>query len=156
MIGLTHRAVLSERLTWPTDVLLGCEALIRSMKTGETLEVSSREEFRDWLARHHKDESEIWLIYYYKHTGEQRVSYNDSVEEAICFGWIDSQQNKMDEERFVRRFSRRRKGSHWSESNKERALRMLYEGKMTESGLELLPEDILREWESKDARKRSA
>jgi len=95
MIGLTHRAVLSERLTWPTDVLLGCEALIRSMKTGETLEVSSREEFR-------------------------------------------------------------RKGSHWSESNKERALRMLYEGKMTESGLELLPEDILREWESKDARKRSA
>jgi uncharacterized protein YdeI (YjbR/CyaY-like superfamily) len=125
------------------------------MQTGETLEVSSREEFRDWLARHHKVKSEIWLIYYYKHTGKQGLGYGESVEEAICFGWIDSQQNRMDEERFVRRFSPRRKGSHWSKYNRKRALKMLRKGMMTESGFDLLPAEIINGWEENKTRKRS-
>jgi uncharacterized protein YdeI (YjbR/CyaY-like superfamily) len=124
------------------------------MKTGETLEVASREEFRDWLAHHHKVRSEIWLIYYYKHTGKQKLSYGESVEEAICFGWIDSQQNRMDEERFVRRFSQRRSGSNWSKYNRQRALKMLREGAMTEAGYKLLPVEIITEWEESKARKR--
>ncbi len=117
------------------------------MKTGETLEVASREEFREWLAHHHRVESEIWLIYYYKHTGKQKLSYGESVEEAVCFGWIDGQQKRMDEERFVRRFSPRRRGSHWSKHNSDRAMKMLSEGMMTEAGLELLPDEIIKDWE---------
>jgi uncharacterized protein YdeI (YjbR/CyaY-like superfamily) len=117
------------------------------MRTGQTLEVLSREEFRDWLVRHHGTTSEIWLIYYYKDTGKQKLSYGDSVEEAIYFGWIDSQQNKMDKERFVRRFSPRRKNSHWSKHNRKRALKMLKEGKMKEVGFKLLPAEVIVEWE---------
>ena len=125
------------------------------MKTGGTLAVSSRGEFRDWLAKHHKIKSDIWLIYYYKHTGKQALGYEQSVEEAICFGWIDSQQNRMDEERFARRFSPRRKKSHWSKYNKERALRMLREGKMTESGREVLPPDVVAKWEKEQGGRRA-
>jgi uncharacterized protein YdeI (YjbR/CyaY-like superfamily) len=117
------------------------------MRTGQTLEVSSREEFQDWLTRHHRTTSEIWLVYDYKQTGKQRLTYGESVEEAICFGWIDGQLNRMDEERFVRRFSPRRKNSHWSKHNRERALKMLKEGKMTEAGFKLLPAEVIVEWE---------
>jgi uncharacterized protein YdeI (YjbR/CyaY-like superfamily) len=117
------------------------------METGETLEVASRKEFRDWLACYHMVKSEIWLIYYYGHTGKQRLGYGESVEEAICFGWIDSQHNKMDVERFVRRFSPRRRGSRWSQHNRKRALKMLREGLMTEAGFELLPGEVIQEWE---------
>ena len=113
------------------------------MKTGETLTVMTREEWRRWLADHHQTKGEIWLVFYYKRTGKPTISYNGAVEEAICYGWIDSQQNRMDEERFVRRFSPRRKRSHWSKSNKERALRMLRAGRMAEAGMALLPDDLL-------------
>ena len=113
------------------------------MKTGETLTVTTREEWRRWLADHHQTKGEIWLVFYYKRTGKPTISYNGAVEEAICYGWIDSQQNRMDEERFVRRFSPRRKRSHWSKSNKERALRMLRAGRMAEAGMALLPDDLL-------------
>jgi uncharacterized protein YdeI (YjbR/CyaY-like superfamily) len=113
------------------------------MKTGETLTVTTREEWRRWLAEHHQSKGEIWLVFYYKRTGKPTIPYNDAVEEAICYGWIDSQQNRMDEERFVRRFSPRRKRSHWSKSNKERALRMLRAGRMAEAGMALLPDDLL-------------
>lgn len=116
------------------------------MRTGQKLEVSSREEFREWLTRHHRDKHEIWLVYYYKHTGKQRLGYSESVEEAICYGWIDSQQNQMDGERFVRRFSPRRRGSRWSKHNRERALKMLRDGKMTEAGFVLLPRELIKEW----------
>jgi uncharacterized protein YdeI (YjbR/CyaY-like superfamily) len=120
------------------------------MQTGQTLEISSREEFRDWHVCHHRTTSEIWLIYYYRHTGKQKLSYSESVEEAICFGWIDSQQNRMDGGRFVRRFSPRRKTSHWSKHNRERALKMLKEGKMTEVGFKLLPAEVIMEWEKEN------
>lgn len=126
------------------------------MQTGETLEVHSREEFRDWLAHYHRVKSEIWLIYYYKHTGKQRISYGESVEEAICFGWIDSQLNRMDDDRFVRRFSPRRRGSHWSERNRKRALIMLRKGMMTQSGFDLLPAAVIEEWKESEIGKRSA
>ncbi len=116
------------------------------MKTGEILTVATREEFRQWLADHHKTKVEIWLVFYYKRTGKPTIPYNDAVEEAICYGWIDSQQNRMDEERFVRRFSPRRKGSHWSKYNRERALHMLRKDKMTQAGLERLPVEVLALW----------
>ncbi len=116
------------------------------MKTGETFFAATREEFRRWLAPHHASKREIWLVFYRKGTGKPTLPYNDAVEEAICYGWIDSQQNPMDEERFVRRFSPRRKGSHWSEHNRRRALRMLRAGKMTEAGMAALPPDVIAAW----------
>jgi uncharacterized protein YdeI (YjbR/CyaY-like superfamily) len=121
------------------------------MKTGETPELVSREEFRDWLDRYHQERNEIWLVYYYKHIGKQSIGYGESVEEAICFGWIDGQQNKMDEERFVRRFSPRKNISHWSKYNRERALKMLRVGKMTQAGMEVLQEGMLEGWEGEIA-----
>jgi uncharacterized protein YdeI (YjbR/CyaY-like superfamily) len=122
----------------------------RIMKTGETLTVVTREEFRQWLADHHRSRKEIWLIFYYKRTGKPTIAYNDVVEEAICYGWIDSQQNRMDDERFVRRFSPRRRRSHPSRHNKERALRMLRAGKMTEAGMAALPAEVVEAWKAGD------
>ncbi len=117
------------------------------MRTGETLAVGTGDEFRQWLAENHRTKREIWLVFYYKRTGKPTIPYNNAVEEAICYGWIDSQQNRMDEERFVRRFSPRRERSHWSEYNRGRALRMLQMGKMTEAGLKTLPAKLLAGWE---------
>ena len=117
------------------------------MKTGETLTVVTRQEFGKWLADHHETKKEIWLVFYYKRTGKPTIPYAAAVEEAICYGWIDSQQNRMDHERFVRRFSPRRKRSHWSKYNKERALKMLRAGKMTQAGVEVLPNDVLAAWQ---------
>jgi len=101
----------------------------------KTLYVSTREAWREWLAKHHDKEDEIWLVYYRKHTGKPRISYNDAVEEALCFGWIDSIQRGIDEERFAQRFSPRRKGSAWSETNKERLRRLIEADAMTPAGL---------------------
>ena len=120
------------------------------MKTTETLYVASREEFRRWLAEHHRQKREIWLIFYYKSTGKATLHYGEAVEEAICYGWIDSQLNRLDEERFVRRFTPRRGKSSWSRYNRARALRMLRQGKMTESGMAALPTDLLNAWQAQE------
>ena len=79
---------------------------------------------------------EIWLVYYKKHSGKARISYNDAVEEALCFGWIDSIVKKIDEVRFAQRFTPRKGGSKWSETNKARVRRLVKQGRMTSFGLE--------------------
>ncbi|MGB2906524.1 MAG: YdeI/OmpD-associated family protein [Candidatus Aminicenantaceae bacterium] len=106
------------------------------MDIGKTLYVTDRKDWRDWLARNHMTESEIWLVYYRKLTGKPRIPYNDAVEEALCYGWIDSQQKGIDEERFAQRFSPRRPKSALSEMNRERIRRLIEGKKMTASGLE--------------------
>lgn len=115
------------------------------MEIGETLEVKSRSAWRKWLARHHQDKQEIWFVYYKKASGKQSISYEYSVEEALCFGWIDGQMKSIDEQRFARRFSPRRAKSKWSESNVNRVRKLLAEGKMTEAGMASVPEDILKQ-----------
>ena len=79
------------------------------MEIGKTLYVANRREWRAWLRKNYKKERDIWLIYYKKDSGKPRIPYNDAVEEALCFGWIDSIIKKMDAERFVQRFSKRNK-----------------------------------------------
>lgn len=116
------------------------------MEIGKTLNVTSREAWRSWLVEHHRDREEIWLVFWKKDSGKPSLSYNEAVEEAICFGWIDSQIRSIDEQRFARRFTPRRKGSGWSRYNRARALRMLQQGRMTEAGRILLPEDVARGW----------
>src|SRR2546430_8183879 len=105
------------------------------MEIGTTLYVKGRREWRAWLARHHQTASEIWLIYYKKHTGKPRIPYDDAVEEALCYGWIDSIVMRVDEERTAQRFSPRRPKSFLSETNKERARRLIKAKKMTRFGL---------------------
>ena len=115
------------------------------MKITKTLHVTNRKDWRKWLREHYKTEKEIWLVYYKKATGKPRIEYNDAVEEALCFGWIDSTEKSMDAERYATRFSPRRPRSNWTETNKERARRLIAEGKMTEAGLASLPEDVSHE-----------
>src|SRR5512141_1855744 len=105
------------------------------MKLGKTLHVTTRKDWRSWLARHHNKETEIWLVYYRKETGEPRISYNDAVEEALRYGWIDSTVRSLDKERFAQRFSVRRSGSGLSQMNKERVRALIARKKMTKAGL---------------------
>jgi uncharacterized protein YdeI (YjbR/CyaY-like superfamily) len=114
---------------------------------GETLYVVSRNDFRAWLAGHHNTAKDIWLVFYRKSSGKPSVTYNDAIEEAICFGWIDGLQKSIDAERYALRFTPRRKQSAWSQSNVARALKMLREGKMTEAGMGVLPPEILQLWQ---------
>lgn len=106
------------------------------MKVGKTLYVKTGKAWRAWLARHHSSAKEIWLIYYKKHSGKPRIPYNDAVEEALCFGWIDSITKPVDAECWVQRFSPRRPTSRLSDMNRERVRRLIAARRMTEAGLE--------------------
>ena len=113
------------------------------MEIGETLYVKDREAWRTWLEMNHDSEKEIWLIYYKKHTGKPVISYDDSVEEALCFGWIDSTVKRLDDEKYARRYTPRRPKSVWSVINMKRVQRMIKEGRMTEHGLAKIPREVL-------------
>ncbi len=105
------------------------------MEIGKTLYVTDRKELRSWLIKNHKIEKEIWLIYYRKSSDIKRIPYNDAVEEALCYGWIDSTMKSIDEKSFAQRFTRRRKNSVLSQLNKERIYRLIDQKKMTPAGL---------------------
>ena len=110
------------------------------MEITETFYVKSRSDWRDWLQANNTSKQEIWLIYYKKHTGKPRIPYNDAVEEALCFGWIDSTVKRVDEETYVQKFTPRKSRSLWSVLNKERAEKMIQTGLMTPTGLEKIKE----------------
>jgi uncharacterized protein YdeI (YjbR/CyaY-like superfamily) len=95
----------------------------------------NRDEWRSWLKKHHDSAREIWLVFYKKATGIPSVSYPESVEEAICFGWIDGLKKRIDEETYTQRFSPRRRNSRWSPTNIQCAKKLIAAGKMTDAGL---------------------
>lgn len=105
------------------------------MKLGKTLYVANRKDWRSWLKKNHNVEKEIWLIYYRKSSGKPRIPYNDAVEEALCYGWIDSNLKGIDEKKFAQRFTPRKPTSALSEMNKERIYRLVKEKKMTATGI---------------------
>jgi uncharacterized protein YdeI (YjbR/CyaY-like superfamily) len=100
------------------------------MEITKTLSVTHRKDWRKWLRAHYKTEKEIWLVYYKKETGKPRILYNDAVEEALCFGWIDSILKSLDKERTVQRFSPRKPNSAYSPANKERLRKLLKQRKV--------------------------
>jgi uncharacterized protein YdeI (YjbR/CyaY-like superfamily) len=106
------------------------------MEVSKTLYVTGREQWRAWLEKNYKTEKDIWLIYYRAHTKKKRISYNDAVEVALCFGWIDSIIKRIDDEKFMQRFSPRRPNSVLSEANKARIRHLIDSGEMTPDGLE--------------------
>jgi uncharacterized protein YdeI (YjbR/CyaY-like superfamily) len=118
------------------------------------LGVAKRSEWRAWLRRNYRTSREIWLVFYKKHTGRPRVAYNDAVEEALAFGWIDSTAKKVDEDRYAQRFTPRHPGSSYSPANVARLRAMAAKGRIVPEVLEkvrpllvekppVIPPDIL-------------
>jgi uncharacterized protein YdeI (YjbR/CyaY-like superfamily) len=110
------------------------------MQITETVYFSERAQWRQWLADNHATAKEIWLVSYTRTSGKPTIPYIHAVEEALCFGWIDGIQKKMDAERRAQRFTPRRPKGNWTELNKERARRLIASGLMTEAGLAILPD----------------
>jgi uncharacterized protein YdeI (YjbR/CyaY-like superfamily) len=106
---------------------------------GKTLDVPDRRRWRAWLEKHHDSEPEIWLVYHTKASKKPSISYNDAVEEALCFGWIDSTNKKHGPDSRAQRFTPRRPKSPLSEMNKVRIRRLHAAGLMTEAGLAAAP-----------------
>jgi len=136
------------------------------MDLGETLDVATAKEWRSWLRKHHRTAREVWLVYHPKASGKPSIAYNDAVDEALCFGWIDSTVKSLPAgdrgkpggrgdpagglagDR-AQRFTPRRKTSGISEMNKARVRRLLRERRMTKAGLAALEgiagaEDLLK------------
>ncbi len=99
------------------------------------LHVTTRAKWRAWLRKHHADTSEVWVVFDKKHTGKPALPYDDAVEEALCFGWIDSLMRRLDDDRYARKFTPRTANSRWSQLNRQRAERMIEAGKMASAGL---------------------
>ncbi len=114
------------------------------MKKVKILYFANRNEWRQWLEENFDKEKEIWLVYPKKTSGKPRIQYNDVVEEALCFGWIDSTVNTFDENNFIQRFTPRRPKSNYSQPNKER-LRWLTKEKMIHPSLVKTVREIINE-----------
>jgi uncharacterized protein YdeI (YjbR/CyaY-like superfamily) len=104
----------------------------------EIVEAPDREAWRAWLAAHHASEKAAWLVMQKKGSTSPGVTYDEAVEEALCFGWIDSRANKVDETTYRLMMTRRKRGSAWAATNKVRVERLIAEGRMTSAGLELV------------------
>ena len=112
------------------------------MKITKSFTPSSLADWRHWLAQHHNREQEVWLVYFKVARGKTNIDYESSVEEALCFGWIDSIIQKIDEEKYARKFNPRRMDRKWSETNKRRVLKVIREGRMTEAGMAKVTFDV--------------
>jgi len=117
----------------------------------KTYYARDRKMWRAWLQKNHSKSAGVWLIYYKRSSGKPRLEYNDAVEEALCFGWIDSTIRPLDGEKYMQRFTPRKSKSGWSRLNKQRIERMISQGLMTAAGLEKI--EVAKKngsWESLD------
>ena len=115
--------------------LTSCKDPIINSSGMKQLYLTNRGQWRDWLFRHRATEAGVWLIFYKKETCKPTIAYEAAVEEALCFGWIDSIIKKIDDEKYARKFTPRKDNSKWSGLNKKRANKMIKEGRMTDVGL---------------------
>jgi len=104
--------------------------------------VFNRNDFREWLVKNHNKETKVEVIVYKKHTGKSSPSHKELMEEAICFGWIDTVIRRLDENRFIRTFSKRNKNSKWSNNTIQYAKDLIKQGKMTSVGLKFYKEGL--------------
>ena len=105
----------------------------------KTLDLRSRARWRAWLEANHASASEIWLVFHKPHTGKTAIDYEDSVEEALCFGWVDSLIRRLDDDRYARKFTPRTSGSFWSDPNRERYAKVEALGLLAQAGRERAP-----------------
>ena len=108
-------------------------------KALETLDARTCEPWRKWLAKHHDSESEVWLIFHKGRTGRASIAYNDAVDEALCFGWIDSLIKRLDDARYARKFTPRMPDSKWSTANRKRYAHLRASGRLVAAGLKRPP-----------------
>jgi uncharacterized protein YdeI (YjbR/CyaY-like superfamily) len=106
-----------------------------TFKNVKALVFKTRKEWREWLEKNYNKEDKAWLVTYKKKHASKGLSYEEGVEEALCYGWIDGKMMSVDEEKFVQRYTPRRQNSPWSKLNKDRALKLIKEGRMAEPGL---------------------
>jgi uncharacterized protein YdeI (YjbR/CyaY-like superfamily) len=105
------------------------------MRLSRTLLVTNQAEWRAWLKMNHATSKEVWLIHHRKSSGKPSLPYEQAVREALCFGWIDSLVQKIDDGRYARKFTPRRMESRWSALNRMRVVQLVKEGRMTKAGL---------------------
>jgi uncharacterized protein YdeI (YjbR/CyaY-like superfamily) len=96
---------------------------------------SSPQDFYDWLEENHETADEVYVGFFKQHTGKRAMSWSEAVDQALCFGWIDTRSNSIDEDRYMQRFTRRRPGSNWSKVNVEKVAKLSDAGLMRPAGL---------------------
>ncbi|MFL5557686.1 MAG: YdeI/OmpD-associated family protein [Gemmatimonadaceae bacterium] len=104
-----------------------------------TLDVRTRREWRKWLAKHHASERVVWLVFHKRHTRTPTLSYDEAVEEALCYGWIDSIVRRLDDARYARKFTPRNSDSRWSTINRRRYADLKARGLLAAPGLKRPP-----------------
>jgi uncharacterized protein YdeI (YjbR/CyaY-like superfamily) len=128
-VGTTSRAQAPEDLT-------DRQATTKTLKT---FAPRTREQWRQWLAKHHDSEPEVWLVFDKRLTGRRSVSYEDAVAEALCFGWVDSLIKRLDDARYARKFTPRKPYSRWSSANRRRYTDLQARGLLAPAGLKRAP-----------------
>jgi len=109
--------------------------------TLKTLDAQTPERWRTWLATHHDSDTEVWLVFYKRHTGRPSITYEDAVDEALCFGWVDSLIRKLDDARYARKFTPRKLDSKWSTANRKRYAQLKANGRLMPAGFNRPPTD---------------
>ena len=114
---------------------------VRANETMKTFLAKTVSQWRDWLTEHHASESEVWLIFHKVHTGVASIDYKQALDEALCFGWVDSLVKRLDDRRYVRKFTPRRADSRWSTANRKRYAELKASGRLKPAGLNRAPTD---------------
>src|SRR5438105_4014653 len=107
----------------------------------KTLLVKTLDQWRDWLDEHNASESEVWLVFYKQQTGVASIDYADALDEALCFGWVDSLVKRLDDRRYARKFTPRRPDSRWSTKNRKRYEELNAGGRLKPAGIQRPPTD---------------
>ena len=107
----------------------------------KTLRVQTVDEWRDWLDEYHASVPEIWLVFYKRNTGAASIDYNDALDEALCFGWVDSLVKRLDDRRYALKFTPRRADSRWSDANRTRYAALKAGGRLKPAGIKRPPTD---------------
>ena len=102
----------------------------------DVLRAQNRAMWRDWLRDNHDKSTKIWLLFYKKHAGKVSVTYDEAVEEALCYGWIDSIIRRVDQDSYAQMFTPRKAGSRWSPSNLTRMKKLIADGKVSKRGMD--------------------
>ncbi|GAB3499386.1 YdeI/OmpD-associated family protein [Spirosoma knui] len=99
---------------------------------------TSPADWRNWLEKNHLSSQSVWLVFYNRRSGKKSITWSEAVDVALCFGWIDSKKIKIDEETAHQFFSKRKPNSTWSKINKEKVLKLIASGQMTQVGLDVI------------------
>jgi uncharacterized protein YdeI (YjbR/CyaY-like superfamily) len=111
------------------------------LETMKTLRLQSVDQWREWLDEHHASVSEVWLVFYKRHTGVASIDYQDALDEALCVGWVDSLIKRLDDRRYAIKFTPRRADSRWSDANRARYAELEAGGQLRPAGIKRPPTD---------------